>query len=112
LALYSDRCVLISFDYAVLEAAKRLGIKRTGWVVRNWWGDSFQLAHILKPDVLFCNYEKIPDIDNVLWQGSWEWALYDVIDPDVALRWMRRGAHYIESWNIGALVSITCVDKK
>ncbi len=105
LASYENRCVLISFDSEVLETAKRLGIKRTGWVIRNWWDDSFKLAQQLKPDVLLCNYEKIPDIDNVLWQGPWQWALYDVVDSDVALRWIRRGVHFIESWDVGGLLN-------
>ena len=67
---------------------------------------SSRLAQKLRPDVLFCNHEKIPDIDNVLWQGPWQWALYDVVDTEVALRWIHRGVHFIETWNIGALVSI------
>jgi glycerophosphoryl diester phosphodiesterase len=105
LASYDNRCVLISFDYAVIEAAKRLGIKRTGWVIRKWGDDSLLLAQKIKPDVLLCNYEKIPDIDNVLWQGPWQWALYDVVDSDIALRWIHRGVHFIESWDVGGLLS-------
>ena len=58
LALLENQCVLISFDFAVLEAAKRLGIKRTGWVVRKWGDDSLRLAQQLEPDVLLCNYKK------------------------------------------------------
>ena len=50
------------------------------------------------------NYEKIPDIDDVLWQGPWQWALYDVIDPDIASKWIHRGVHYIESWDVGRLL--------
>ena len=106
LAPYGNRCVLISFDIAVLGAAKCLGIKKTGWVIRKWGENSLRLAQKLRPDVLFCNHEKIPDIDNVLWQGPWQWALYDVVDTEVALRWIHRGVHFIETWNIGALVSI------
>ena len=104
LASFENQCVLISFDFAVLEIAKRLGIKRTGWVIRNWEDDSLRLAEQLGPDVLFCNYEKIPDVDDVLWPGPWQWALYDVTDYEVALRWIHRGAHYIESWDVGGLL--------
>jgi len=102
---YSDRCVLISFNMPVLEAAKRMGIKRTGWVIQDWQDDSLQRAQKLKPDVLLCNYKKIPDVEHVLWKGPWQWALYDVIDPEVALRWVRRGAHYIETWDVGGLLN-------
>lgn len=102
---YSDRCVLISFNMPVLEAAKRMGIKRTGWVIQDWQNNSLQRAQKLKPDILFCNYKKIPDVEHVLWKGPWQWALYDVIDPEVALRWIRRGANYIETWDVGGLLS-------
>lgn len=112
LAPYGSRCVLISFDFAVLEAAKRLGIKRTGWVIRKWSDDSLRLAQQLKPDVLLCNYKKIPDDDNALWPGPWQWALYDVVDSDIALRWIKRGVHFIETWDVGALKSITYIENK
>lgn len=102
---YENRCVLISFDIAVLEAAKRLGIKKTGWVIRKWGENSLRLAQKLMPDVLLCNYEKIPDVDNVLWPGSWQWAVYDVVDSEVALRWIHRGVHFIESWDVGGILT-------
>ena len=105
LAPFENRCVLISFDYSVLEAAERLGVKKTGWVIKKWEHVSFKLAQKLSPDVLLCNYEKIPDTDNALWQGPWQWALYDVVDPDVALRWMHRGVRFIETWNVGGLLT-------
>ena len=107
LASRENRCVLISFDFAVLEAAKRLGIKKTGWVIRKWGDDSLRLAQQLEPDVLLCNYKKIPDTNNVLWSGPWQWALYDVVDSDIALHWIRRGVHFIESWDVGGLLSQT-----
>jgi glycerophosphoryl diester phosphodiesterase len=107
LASRGNRCVLISFDFAVLEAAKRLGIKKTGWVIRKWEEDSLRIAQKLEPDVLLCNYEKIPDIDNALWPGPWQWALYDVVNPETAWRWIHRGVHFIETWDIGALMSMT-----
>ncbi len=105
LAPYENSCVLISFDFGVLEAAKRLGINKIGWVIRKWEDDYFQCAQKLKPDVLFCNYEKIPDMDDVLWQGPWQWAVYDVVDPEIAWRWIDRGVNFIETWDVGTLVS-------
>ena len=102
---YENSCVLISFNFGVLEAAKRLGIQKTGWVIRKWDNDSSRLAQKLNPDMLFCDYEKIPDVDNVLWQGTWQWAVYDVVNPEIAWRWIHRGVNFIETWDIGALVA-------
>ena len=104
LALYGNRCVLISFNYPVLVKAKRLGIKRTGWVIHKWNDESLRLAQELRPDVLLCDYKIIPDSKNILWQGSWRWAVYDVIDADVALQWIRSGVDFIETWDVGGLL--------
>lgn len=105
LAPFGNRCVLISFDASVLEAAKKMGAKRVGWVIRKWGNDSFRLVQKLKPDVLLCNYKKIPDTDNVLWEGPWQWAIYDVVDPGVAMRWIKQGVHFIETWDSGGMLS-------
>lgn len=97
-------CILISFDAPVLQAARDAGMRRIGWVVSKWDAADRRQADQLSPDVLFCNYKKIAD-DDVLWPGDWRWALYDVIDPAVALHWFSRGVDLIETWDIGAMLN-------
>lgn len=113
---YGDQCVLISSNTEVIELASRLGMKRTGWVIRKWDEHSKEQASVLKPDILFCNYKKIPDSDEVLWPGPWQWALYDIVDPQTALHWISRGVKFIESWDIGRLLRdkqlVSCLGKK
>jgi len=96
------QCVLISYDWAVLDSARKAGMPRIGWVIREWNEDSRAQAQILSPDVLFCNVEKIT-VDE-LWPGPWQWALYDIVDADEALRWFTRGANFIETWDIGKML--------
>ena len=96
---------VISFNYAVIDAAKDLGINRIGWVIKEWGEESYKLAQKLNPEFLFCNVKKIPDVDGSLWDGSWCWAIYDVVDPEIALRWITRGVNYIESWEVGGLLN-------
>lgn len=103
LAAHQHNCILISFDLPVLQAARAVGMQRIGWVVSEWGETARQQAEQLAPDVLFCNYKKIPEGD-VLWPGDWSWALYDVVDADVARYWFSRGAHLIETWDIGAMM--------
>lgn len=116
LAQYGDQCVLISFNIEVLELAKRLGMKRTGWVIPRWDGHSRAQAEELAPDVLFCNYKIIPDQEDVLWPGPWQWALYDIVDPRLACHWVSRGVTFLETWDIGRLLQdqqlITVIEKK
>jgi glycerophosphoryl diester phosphodiesterase len=103
LAAHQHNCILISFDAPVLQAARDAGMQRIGWVVSKWNKTDRQQAERLVPDVLFCNYKKIAD-DDVLWPGNWSWALYDVLDPALALHWFSRGVQLIETWDIGAMV--------
>lgn len=99
-----ERSVLISSHAEVPVYARKSGMKRTGWVVSSWNKQSQSIARAVSPDVLFCNYQKIPDADGVLWAGPWQWALYDLVDPQLALRWIDRGVMYVETWDIGRLL--------
>lgn len=101
---YVEQTVLISSHAEVSGVARELGMRRTGWVILNWDKESQEYAQVNTPDVLFCNYKQIPDMDGALWQGPWQWALYDIVDPRVALRWIGRGVKFIESWDIGRLL--------
>ena len=106
LAGFQKQCVLISFDNAVLEAARKAGMQRIGWVLREYNAISHEQAKALLPDVMICNAEKIGADD--LWSGPaqkpWQWALYDIVDPDLALQWFERGADFIETWDIGGML--------
>jgi glycerophosphoryl diester phosphodiesterase len=100
---FQTQCVLISFDWGVLAHARKAGMSRIGWAIREWNDDSRAQAQALSPDVLFCNVKKIGA--DGLWPGSWQWALYDIVDPDEALRWFSHGADFIETWDIGGMLN-------
>ena len=106
LADFQTQCILISFDRSVLEAARKSGMQRIGWVLREYNSISQEHAQALLADVLICNAEKIGADE--LWPGPkqkpWQWALYDIVDPDEALRWFARGADFIETWDIGGML--------
>jgi glycerophosphoryl diester phosphodiesterase len=105
LAPFGERCVLISFDAPVLAVARAAGLQRIGWVLHHYSRDAQRKACELAPEWLFCDYKKVPDRDGALWSGPWQWALYDIIDPGLTLHWTRRGADFIETWDIGALLN-------
>jgi glycerophosphoryl diester phosphodiesterase len=50
---------------------------------------------------MICNYRRI---DNELWQGNWQWMLYDITDPELALQWAEKGADLIETGDIGGML--------
>lgn len=97
----SARCTLISFEPQVLPLARRKYRMPVGWVMHRWDEEHRQMAYEIKPDMLICNYTKI---DSDLWPGDWQWFVYEVVDPEVALQWAERGITYIESMDVVTLL--------
>ncbi len=96
--------VVISFLAEVLEVARAHGVERIGWVMREWNAAARQTADALQPDYLFCNYTKIPAAED-LWPGPWQWALYEVADPQLALQLAARGVALVETFAIGDMLA-------
>lgn len=101
---YREQIVVISFDLELIEIMRNLGVKYIGWIIPQWDEPSKAYAQTLRPDVLFCDYKKIPEVNESLWQGPWRWALYDIVDPGIAAHWIEHGVMFIESWDIGKLM--------
>jgi glycerophosphoryl diester phosphodiesterase len=73
-------------------------------VLSDWSMLTREAAERFQPEYIFCNYRMIPDKDE-LWPGPWSWALYEVIDPDLALGLTARGARFIETMAIGEMLT-------
>ncbi len=99
-----SQCVVISFDLDALVESRKRGANAVGYVLSDWTPATRAAAEEVQPQYIFCNYRMIPDEDD-LWQGPWHWALYDIIDPDLALALTARGARFIETSAIGELLS-------
>lgn len=100
-----DRCVVISFDYDAVRLAAGAGAASVGWVMGAWGEASLAALEDLSPDYVFCDYTRIPASTEMLPAGPWRWALYDIVDPQAALDWGRRGAALIETWAIGEMLA-------
>ncbi len=99
-----DRCVIISFDRAAIEHARRSGATAIGWVLEEWSDDVRASAEALGPEYIFCDYRMIP-ADAELWPGPWRWALYEIIEPDLALSLAAAGAELVETMAIKEMLS-------
>jgi glycerophosphoryl diester phosphodiesterase len=97
------RCVVISFDLAAIHMARQLGGYPIGWVISAYDGHERLKFEALKPEFLFCDYEKLPPTGN-LWRGPWRWALYEVVDPAVAIALADRGADLIETMAVAPMM--------
>lgn len=99
LAPIRKRCVLISFDYDFILAARRNGWEYIG-VILDRWGDRKQrIVNDIQPQYIFCNYKKLPKLGSVS-KGKPRLVLYEVTDPKLAIKLAERGADYIETFDI------------
>lgn len=95
------QCVIISDSLeAILYARDKSGC-RAGWVIHRYDAAHHQLADRHAPDYMICNYKRI---SGDLWQGHWQWMLYDISDPDLALKWAEKGAPLIETRDIDGML--------
>ena len=105
LTAWPGRCILIAFDERVLAAVRRLGLRRIGWVIEHVDAAARHTAESLRPELLICDYRKLPATADALWPGPWHWALYDICEPSLARQWLQRGAAFIETWDIGGMLA-------
>jgi glycerophosphoryl diester phosphodiesterase len=99
-----DRCVVISFDWLAIERAREAGAPAVGWVLEEWCEEARAIAERLKPEYLLCDYRMVAD-DPGLWPGPWRWALYEVIDPELALALAVAGAEFVETTAIKEMLA-------
>lgn len=102
-----ERCCIISYSDYALHAARKAGVSRIGWVLKTWSENTRAVAEQLAPDFLICNHQKIPPDVNPLWPGAWQWCLYEVCEPELALKLHARGADFIETMDIGGMLADT-----
>jgi glycerophosphoryl diester phosphodiesterase len=95
------QCVIISDNLDALVYVKSKSTIRLGWVIHRYDDDHHELADRHMPDYMICNYRRI---DTDPWQGHWQWMLYDITDPEVALKWAAKGVQLIETRDIGGML--------
>ena len=100
LAPIKEQCIIISYDADSLDYSRVAGDYLIGWVLHRWDDKSKQHAQELNPDYMICNYKKVSLGENGLWPGPWQWVLYEVVDPELALELATRGAAYVETMEI------------
>lgn len=100
----AERCVIISYSVPVLEAARAAGARDIGLVLTRYDAATRAAAEALAPGYVICNHQKLPPAPEPLWQGPWQWALYEVIEPELAVALHQRGAALIETMAIGDML--------
>ena len=99
LAPLRKRCVLISFNYKFILAARRNGWQHVGVILENWGDRKLRIMKDIQPQYIFCNHKKLPALKPVT-KGKARLVLYEVVDPKLAIKLAGRGADYIETFDI------------
>jgi len=105
ISMVKSQCTIISFDSSVLFYVQKNDDIPIGFVTHKYDDEHKEIADQMKPDFLICNYKKIPDEDGSLWEGEWEWFLYEIVEPETALKWYQRGVEYIETMEFEAMTN-------
>jgi glycerophosphoryl diester phosphodiesterase len=100
-----DQCVFISFNPDSVKNAQECGFMETGWVVLTYDEVGEKISEELSPDYLFADTEILPNDGSKLWEGIWEWVIYEVTSLEVASRLLERGVKIIESKEVEKMLS-------
>ena len=101
-----DQCIIISYHALAIRCARAMGARQIGWVVPEWSPAARSRSTELAPDYLFCNYQKVPFAKyEKLWPGPWKWALYEVINPELAISLHEHGAALVETMDPQRILS-------
>ncbi len=102
-ALLGARRVILCDDARVLQQARSMAEVPVGWVIHRHDTAELERAHTLAPDYLFCRDIRLPPGATPLEAGSWEWAVYEVNDPEALPALVKRGVRWVETASVARL---------
>ncbi|MEN8213835.1 MAG: glycerophosphodiester phosphodiesterase family protein [Pseudomonadota bacterium] len=110
-----SRVCIISFDAALIDEVMHLNSDANGvcggWVILEWSEECHQQAQALSPDYLFINIKRLPSGNDALWQGDWQWVLYNIDNAASRDRYLSRGFHLFETNHIASMMHRTAPDE-
>ena len=104
-AKVENQCVIISFNDEVVEYTRKISSMRVGWVLPRWNEVNRITLEKLQPDFMFVDKSFLPVLDENIWQGSWQWAVYNLDDVNSAIEMANRGFKFLETNQIGTLMA-------
>jgi len=103
LDIIQSQCVIISYDESAIEYTKNHSDFLTGWVLHKYDNASHARAKKLMPDYLIINHRKIPKNSDP-WPGNWQWMVYDITDPELALHYASHNIPLIETRDVSSML--------
>jgi glycerophosphoryl diester phosphodiesterase len=103
---------MISYDEKALAYARTKGISTIGWVISKWEQQAQEIANDLNPEYLICNHTKLPAPPSALWPGHWQWVVYEVTEPLLALDLANRSIAFVETMEIADMLKHPALNSK
>ena len=100
------QCVIISYSLDALQAVHQCGWKETAAVVDEWKERRHPRIVALKPPYLFCGLNSLPRFSRPVYEFG-KLGVFQTCDPALARNLFRRGIHFVETDNIGMMISET-----
>lgn len=98
---YKKQIVIIAYNWQALAAVRQRCQFPVGWILEAFDAESRSLAEKQKPEYLICNHQKL---DSKPWPGPWQWMLYEINDPAMALHYSSLGIDFIETSDIAHML--------
>lgn len=105
------QCIVTSYSDELLVATRRQSDLPIAWVLPTWDEGSLARASELAPEYLFCSLRKLPET-GVLPPGPWDWAVYEIVDPALAMTLAKRGVRFVETMQIGEMLADARLGRK
>ena len=101
---WKNQHLLISFNEEALDYAKHNSTMPIGWVLEKYDAQHLHKARWLNPGYLICNHTKMNPEERPS-AGAWQWMVYDITDPALAMHWMNNGIELVETGDISGMIS-------
>lgn len=101
------RCILISFNYPVIEAARKRGWPQCGVVLQRWKDVRHPQVIRIRPDFVFCNIDRLParrPYERSFSTLATRWVIYEIDQPQKARELYEQGAAMVETFAVGEML--------
>jgi glycerophosphoryl diester phosphodiesterase len=99
-----QQCTLISYSIEFLRAVRRNGYPSVGVILEKWHDRNLEAVRAMRPEFLFCDAVDLPRWGGVRVAGS-QIAVYEITDPNTAIKLAQRGVDLVETFAIGEMLS-------
>ncbi len=104
LNIIKSQVIIIAYDYEFLKWMKKNEIFKIGYILSKWQDLALLSNEEIKPELVISNFKKVPHDYLGFSQSVWDWVLYEITDPKIALDFAAKGVKYIETMEVESMI--------